>query len=101
MWFTYLYCELIPLGSFLILIGLILYYWVDKYNFLRKSAVKTRVSGKMAILGLKSLDATLFLSPVGELLFQWIIHNKFDYPALIFTIIGVIYTMLPITSFIW
>lgn len=47
------------------LVGLTLYYWIDKYNFLRKSAVKTRVSGKMAILGLKSLDATLFLSPAG------------------------------------
>lgn len=47
------------------LIGLILYYWVDKYNFLRKSVIKTRVSGKMAILGIKSLDATLFLCPAG------------------------------------
>ena len=40
MWFTFLYSELIPLGSFLILIGLVLYYWVDKYNFLRRSALK-------------------------------------------------------------
>ena len=83
------------------LVGLILYYWVDKYNFLRRSSIKTRVSGKMAILGLKSLDATLFLSPAGELLFRGIIHHEFDYPALIFIIIGVIYTMLPVTSMIW
>jgi len=83
------------------LVGLILYYWVDKYNFLRKSAVNTRVSGKMAILGLKSLDATLFLSPAGQLLFEGILHNRFDYPALIFVIIGIIYTLLPTTSFIW
>jgi len=65
MWFTFLYSELIPVGSFLVLIGLILYFWVDKYNFLRRSTINTRVSGKMAIYGLKSLDATLFLSCAG------------------------------------
>ena len=40
IWFTFLYSELIPLGSFLMLVGLMLYYWVDKYNFLRTSAIK-------------------------------------------------------------
>jgi hypothetical protein len=38
---------------------------VDKLNFLRRSAIKTGISGKMAILALKSLDATLFLAPAG------------------------------------
>jgi hypothetical protein len=65
MWFTFLYSELIPIGSFLSLIGLFLYYWIDKYNFLKRSAIKSRVSGKMAILGLKSLDATLLLTHTG------------------------------------
>jgi hypothetical protein len=65
MWFTFLYCELIPLGSFLAFFGLIFYYWVDKFNFTRRSSIKGRVSGKMAILGLKSLDATLLLAPFG------------------------------------
>ncbi len=83
------------------LMGLILYYWVDKYNFLRRSAVKTRVSGKMAILGLKSLDATLFICPAGELLFQWLLHHHFDYTSLIFVFLGIIYTLMPITSLIW
>jgi hypothetical protein len=48
-----------------VLIGLILYYWVDKYNFLRRSVLKSGISGKMTILGLKSLDATLFLTYAG------------------------------------
>lgn len=78
-----------------------LYYWVDKYNFLRQSSIKTRVSGKMAILGLKSLDATLFLCPAGEMLFSAILRQRFDLPALIFTLVGLVYTCLPVTSFIW
>jgi hypothetical protein len=78
MWFTFLYSSLIPLGSFLTLIGLILYYWVDKYNFLRRSVLKAGLSGKMAIMGLKSLDATLFLAPAGSILFGFIIHQNID-----------------------
>jgi hypothetical protein len=65
MWFTFLYSELIPLGAFLILIGLILYYWVDKYNLFRKSTIKVGISGKLAVLGLNCLDATLWLAPAG------------------------------------
>jgi hypothetical protein len=61
------------------LIGLSLYYWVDKYNFLRRSTLKTGSSSHLAILGLKSLDATLFLAPAGDLLFGFVIHNRFDY----------------------
>ena len=75
MWFTFLYSELIPLGSFLVFIGLVLYFWIDKYNFLNRSTLKTGLSGKMAIYGLKSLDATLFLSPIGGLLFSWLVRK--------------------------
>ena len=39
MWFTFLYASLIPIGSFLSFIGLAIYYWVDKYNLLRRSKV--------------------------------------------------------------
>jgi len=35
MWFTFLYGTLIPGGAFVILIGLSIYYWIDKYNLLR------------------------------------------------------------------
>jgi len=65
MWFTFLYSSLIPIGSVLTLIGLFLYYWVDKYNFLRRSTLKEGVSGKMAVVTLKLLDVTLFLVPAG------------------------------------
>jgi len=101
MWFTFLYSELIPLGSFLVLIGLTLYYWVDKYNFLRKSVLKAGISGKMAILGLKSLDVTLFLPSAGQLLFDWILRESFDPLACILTILGILYMFVPISDLIW
>jgi hypothetical protein len=45
MWFTYLYDSLIPFGACLSLFGLSLYYWVDKYNLLRRSSVNSNVAG--------------------------------------------------------
>ncbi len=39
MWFTFMYVSLIPFGAFLSLVGLMIYYWVDKYNLLRRSKV--------------------------------------------------------------
>ena len=70
MWFTFLYATLIPMGAFLTIIGLSLYYWVDKFNMLRRSSLKNNISGKMAIRSLKLLDLTLFLRPLGEILFD-------------------------------
>lgn len=101
MWFTFLYSELIPLGSFLTLIGLSLYFWIDKYNFLHRSTLKAGLSGKMAILGLKSLDATLFLSPAGAVLFDLLVRKHFDWVSLIFALLGIVYMIIPITSLIW
>lgn len=39
MWFTFLYATLVPIGAFISLVGIFLYYWVDKYTLLRKSSL--------------------------------------------------------------
>jgi hypothetical protein len=101
MWFTFLYAKLIPFGSFLVLIGLVLYYWIDKYNFLRRSSLKEAISGKMSILAMKALDATLFLVYAGEALFDYLLHNNVDIAAIAFAVLGVIYLLLPVTDWIW
>lgn len=70
IWFTFLYASVIPLGSFIIFIGLACYYWVDKFNLLKRSTVKEGVDGKLSLRMLKLLDFTLILRPVGELIFD-------------------------------
>ena len=44
MWFTFLYATLIPVGAFLSLGGIAFYYWVDKYNYLRRSSLSHHIS---------------------------------------------------------
>lgn len=43
MWFTFLYASLIPLGAFLSFIGFCMYYWIDKYNLLRRSKIQNSI----------------------------------------------------------
>jgi hypothetical protein len=49
MWLVSLYQSLIPMGTMIAIIGLTLYYWIDKYNLLRRSSVKSSVSGALTL----------------------------------------------------
>jgi hypothetical protein len=45
IWFTYLYYSVIPAGCLLTLIGLVIFYWVDKFTLLRRSSINENVNG--------------------------------------------------------
>jgi len=71
MWFTFMYSSLIPFGAFISLIGLVIYYWVDKYNLLRRSSIIQNISGKLAVKCMKLLDMTLVLRSIGAMHFDY------------------------------
>jgi hypothetical protein len=48
MWFTFFYSPVIPLSSLISIIGMILYYWTDKYNLLRKRTVKDTIGKELS-----------------------------------------------------
>lgn len=68
MWISFLYMTLIPIGSVISCVGLGLYYWVDKYNLLRRSTIRSNVSGDMVSLTFRLLDLTLVLRVIGQIL---------------------------------
>ena len=70
MWFVFLYSTLLPIGAIVSVVGLMLYYWVDKYNLLRRSKVHGKVSGHFIRTSLLLLDFTLILKPIGSLIFD-------------------------------
>ncbi len=75
IWFTFMYLSLIPMGSILTLIGIGFYYWVDKYNLLRRSSIHENVSGNFSIIALKMLDFILVLIPLGWIIFDYYIKT--------------------------
>ena len=70
MWFVFLYSTLLPIGAVISVFGLFFYYWVDKYNLLRRSKVHGKVSGHFMRTSLLLLDFTLILKPIGSLIFD-------------------------------
>lgn len=100
VWFTYLYMTLIPIGGFLSCLGLALYYWIDKYNLLRRSSMHSHVSGNLIYLTLNMLDFTLVLRVAGEILFDIQIRDGAHLFSWICLGVALLYQFLPIESII-
>ena len=95
MWFTFLYLDLIPVGTFFIFIGLSLYYWVDKYNLLRRSSLNGNVSAHLTLKVLNLLDLTLFFRFLGEIIFDAQIRDGVKPHSIICFILSVVFMFVP------
>lgn len=100
MWFTFLYASLIPMGAFLTVIGIGLYYWVDKYNLLRRSSIHENVSGKLSIIALKLLDLVLIFMPLGQIIFDHFLRHDIKWASVIMLGIAILYLCLPLNDII-
>lgn len=49
MWFTFFYGDIIPVGILFSILGLNLYYFIDKYNVLRRRTIKENLSKDLSI----------------------------------------------------
>jgi hypothetical protein len=98
MWFTYLYTSLIPVGACLSVIGMCLYYWVDKYNLLRRSSVNSNIAGELSLFSMKLLDFTLFCKPIGEILFDSQIRSSYCISSVVMAILALGYLAMPMDT---
>ena len=96
MWFTFLYVDLIPAGTIFIFIGLCLYYWVDKYNLLRRSSFTHNISAGLSdkISGL--IDLTLFWRCLGTVIFDFQLKDQIFIHSIVLLLIAILYVFLPI-----
>jgi hypothetical protein len=97
MWFTFLYSSLLPIGAFIAIVGLIMYYWVDKYNLLRRSSISRQISGRVIETSLMLLDLILFFKPLGSLIFDLHLRNQCLPSTIIMMSIGFVYAIIPKT----
>ena len=44
MWFTFFYGDIIPVGVLFSIMGLSMYYFVDKFNVIRRRTIKENLS---------------------------------------------------------
>lgn len=101
MWFVYLYSTLIPIGAVITVAGLFLYYWVDKYNLLRRSKVHGKISGHFIQTSLTLLDLTLIFRPIGSIIFDsQIRYDTYFISNMIMICIAFVYIIFPKNYFI-
>lgn len=101
MWFTFLYSTLVPIGAVVSLAGFALYYWIDKYTLLRRSSLGGEISGHVVLASMKLLDFTLFLKPLGQLIFDMQIRNKTGLTAtIVMLVVAFVYIILPLDRII-
>lgn len=96
MWFTMLYNYLMPVAAVISFIGIVGYYFVDKFVLLRRSSVKQSISLELSRKIFKMLDISLILQPAGEILFDMQIRNRFSIESVVMLGIAIVYQILPI-----
>ena len=47
MWFTFFFSPALPLGTLFSAVGLIFYYYIDKYNLIFRRTVKENIGKKL------------------------------------------------------
>ena len=100
MWFTFLYATLIPVGAFLSLAGIGFYYWVDKYNYLRRSSLSHHISSELTYLACTLLDLTLLFRVIGQIIFDVQIRDQYHASSIVFGCVAAIYLILPMNKII-
>lgn len=98
MYLCAFYSPIIPLGMLWCLLAILLHFWVDKYNLLRRRVVKHNMSSDLSIEMTEMLEFVLIIYCLGNLIF-WIFilgdYNNLSYWAVGGVFLGLIHAMLP------
>lgn len=95
MWFTFLYGNAIPLGIILSLLGLVFYYWVDKYNVMRRRTVKENLSKEVTIGMIELLEMTIIFCGIGNMTMTYSFFRLLRWQDVVVFSVGLIYASLP------
>ncbi|KAL4484378.1 hypothetical protein ABPG74_019555 [Tetrahymena malaccensis] len=96
MFTTAFYSPIVPITIFWSLIGLILQYWVDKYNLIHRSTVKYNMSAELSIEMTEHLEYFLPIQSISTLIFyQYANGGDWGLSSIIGTAIGLLHAFLP------
>ena len=71
MWFTFFYSPAIPMGTLWSIIGILLYYYVDKYNLIYRRTVKENIGNSLTIEMIELLEYCVVFHLFGNFFFMY------------------------------
>jgi hypothetical protein len=95
MWFTFLYGNAIPLGIILSMIGLICYYWVDKYNVMRRRTIKDNLSLEVSVGMIELLEFSIIFCGIGNMTMSYSFFHVIHWQDMVVLCAGLVYAVLP------
>lgn len=95
MWFTFLYGGAIPMGSFFSMLGLSIYYYVDKYNLLRRRTVKESLGKDLSNEMIELLEYIIILNGFGNLTMALTLFGDCTWQDITIMLAALVYTQLP------
>ena len=75
VWFTFLYGNTIPVGILYSILGLSLYYWIDKYNVMRRRTVNESLAKEVSIEMIEMLELTLIYCGIGDITMSYLLFG--------------------------
>ena len=94
MWFTFFYGTAIPIGIICSWTGLVLYYWTDKYNLLRRRTVKESISEELSMAMINYLEYIILFSSFGEMTFEINFFGGITVWNVVLLIVAIVYLFI-------
>lgn len=76
-------------------IGLLIYYWVDKYILLTKRSVKHTISAAMPFEMLEILDINILIFTISSFYFRYTLCGEYSSIGIFMVVFSIIYTIAP------
>ncbi|KAL4476129.1 hypothetical protein ABPG74_009862 [Tetrahymena malaccensis] len=99
MWFTFFFSPVIPIGTFFSLIGLILYYFTDKYNLIYRRTVKESISKSLSFEMMDLQEYSVLLHCFGNIAFKWMLASEVDLTSIVLFGVCFFIALVPMDSF--
>lgn len=78
MWFTFFYSPVMPIGTAISLVGLIGYYFTDKYNLIFRRTVKESIGPKLSFSMVELAEYSMIFHTFGQVFFKYVSSYYID-----------------------
>jgi hypothetical protein len=78
MWFTFFYSPIVPFGTVCSVVGLVIYFWVDKYNTTRRRTIKETISKDLTFQMIELLELIVMFHAFGDFIFKYGLFGFYD-----------------------
>ena len=76
MWFTFFYGDIIPVGILFSILGLSIYYYIDKFNVLKRRTIKESLSKHLSLEMIEMLELIIIFTGVGNVVVSCILFKE-------------------------